>query len=372
MRVNTLIIGAGITGLSAANFGNEDYLILEKENAPGGLCRTFYVKDYIWDYAGHFFHFATKEIRNYFEQYIAQDEMCVCNKKTKIFYGGDLIDYPFQTNIHQLSKQEFIECLYDLFFKSEKKQYNNFEEMLYGKFGRAITEKFLKPYNEKLYACNLNELDTDAMGRFFPYANVEQIVGNMKEKEDTSYNSWFEYPKKGANTFIVALLKNLDNSKIHLNTQVKKIDIKNKTAYTKNEKIQYDKLISTIPLNQFLDITHFCEQMKTRVELNSNKVLVFNMGFDKKSIIDDIHWIYFPQKDINFYRVGFYDNILGTDKLSIYVEIGMSQNQKYDLNIQLKETLMNLKKVGIIDAHKLVAYNHVIINPAYVHISSKA
>ena len=38
--------------------------------------------------------------------------------------------------------------------------------MLYAKFGRGICERFLIPYNEKLYACDLAELDKDAMGRF--------------------------------------------------------------------------------------------------------------------------------------------------------------------------------------------------------------
>lgn len=38
--------------------------------------------------------------------------------------------------------------------------------MLYCKFGRSIAEKFLIPYNKKLYACDLDKLDKDAMGRF--------------------------------------------------------------------------------------------------------------------------------------------------------------------------------------------------------------
>ena len=51
--------------------------------------------------------------------------------------------------------------------------------MLYGKFGKGIVEKFLKPYNEKLYAIDLTELDVDAMGRFFPYADKEAIIKNI-------------------------------------------------------------------------------------------------------------------------------------------------------------------------------------------------
>ena len=78
------------------------------------------------------------------------------------------MDYPFQTNIHQLEKEEFIDCLYDLFHKEEKEDYDSiFGYALWGKFGKSIVEKFLKPYNEKLYAVDLKTLDKDAMGRIF-------------------------------------------------------------------------------------------------------------------------------------------------------------------------------------------------------------
>ncbi len=52
--------------------------------------------------------------------------------------------------------------------------------MLYARFGRSIAEKFLIPYNEKLYACDLAALDRDAMGRFFPHADLTDIVRNMR------------------------------------------------------------------------------------------------------------------------------------------------------------------------------------------------
>ena len=58
---------------------------------------------------------------------------------------------------------------------------NHHLKMLYTKFAKSIAEKFLIPYNEKLYACDLDDLDEDAMGRFFPYANKEEIIKNFKK-----------------------------------------------------------------------------------------------------------------------------------------------------------------------------------------------
>lgn len=367
-----LIIGAGISGLSFANFlDSDDYIIVEKENEAGGFCRTIFKDDFIWDYAGHFFHFKTDEMKNLFINSVGKENIINKNKNTKILYNNKLIDYPFQTNIHQLNKEEFIECLVDLWNKKEKDEYDNFLDMLYGKFGKSIVEKFLKPYNEKLYACDLKMLDKDAMGRFFPYADLDKIINNMKSSEDKSYNNTFLYPKQGASCFINNLYRNLNENNVLLNTCIIDIDFKNKVAHLDNgNDIKFEFLINTSPLNTFIDLFNKqIDVLSLKKELSYNKVLVFNLGFDKKSNFDE-HWIYIPDKEINFYRIGFYDNILDSNKLSMYIEIGFSKEADINIEEQLKLTLKNLRNIGVINDHKLEAYSTIIMDPAYVHISN--
>lgn len=367
-KVKYLIIGGGVTGLSFASYlKSEDYLILEKESEVGGYCRTIYKKDFIWDYAGHFFHFADKEIKEMFLKDIPKEELVFKEKNTKIFFHETLIDYPFQKNIHQLKKEDFIECLYYLFNKEEKERYENFEEMLYGKFGKGITEAFLKPYNEKLYACELNLLDVNSMGRFFPYADIKEIISNMKNYKNDSYNNTFLYPKKGAKVFIDSLLTKLNKKNIKLNTTVKEIDKKRKVVKTEVEEYEYEYLINTSPFNKFIEMVDKRDDVYT-----SNKVLVFNLGFNKKSLYKDTHWIYYPEKEINFYRVGFYDNILDFKKASLYIEIGFKEGAIINVEEELEKTLINLKKVGIIDDHELEEYSTLVMNPAYVHVSKES
>ena len=374
-KAKNLIIGAGISGLTLANY-LDDYMIVEKENVVGGYCKTHYVKDYIWDYAGHFFHFKTEEFKKKFIDSLNADEYVTQDKKTYIYFDESLIDYPFQTNIHELSKEKFIDCLYDLFNKEEKENYDNFLDMLYGKFGKSITEMFLKPYNEKLYACDLKTLDKDAMGRFFPYADIKAIINNMKESKNSSYNNTFLYPKKGAQVIIDILMQKIKKEQILLNTKVTYIDAKNKEAKLSNgEVIQYENLINTIPLNQFLMLFSNSKYSELSNNLTYNKVLVFNLGFNKKSKYDKEHWIYIPDKNINFYRIGFYDNILNSDKLSMYIEIGYPKKQNIDekeIKTQLDLTLKNLQKMQVIDSSfELVAYESIIMDPAYVHINTE-
>lgn len=374
MKVNNLIIGGGISGLTLANYIT-DYLIVEKDSSLGGYARTHYVDDYIWDYAGHFFHFKTEEFKSMFINSMDKNDYIIKNKNTYIYFEDKLIDYPFQMNIHELSKDKFIDCLYDLFNKQEKEVYTNFLDMLYGKFGISITEMFLKPYNEKLYATDLTKLDKDAMGRFFPYANISEIINNMKNHSNTSYNNTFMYPKKGAQVIVNKLCEKVDMNKVMLNTSVTSIDLnKKEVTLSTKEVISYNNLINTIPFNKFLSLLNIQKYTNFSNELSYNKVLVFNLGFDKKSTYNNTDWIYFPDKNINFYRAGFYDNILSTDKLSMYIEIGYSKESIIDestINKELSLTLDNLKKCKIIDdTFKLVKYESIIMDPAYVHIDT--
>ncbi len=370
-QIKNLIIGGGISGLTAAYYLKKDFLIVEKEQELGGYCRTIHNPNYVWDYAGHFYHFKTEQMKQLFLSLVEEDEIITQTKVTKIYYKGKLIDYPFQSNIHQLEKNELLECVYDLFFKEEKETYDNFLDMLYGKFGGAITEKFLKPYNEKLYATNLTTLDRDAMGRFFPYANLSDIIKNFKNNQTVTYNDHFLYLKQGTQYFIDKLRAQIDQDSIISGVKVEKIDLGQKVAQLSDgTTITYQNLINTSPLNQFFEVLGD-DYSQILSEMSFNKVLVFNLGFNKKSSkYNQEHWVYFPDKTLNFYRVGFYDNILNQDKLSLYVEIGFSKDASIDVDKELAKTLDGLRAVEILDDEiELVDKSVIIMDPAYVHIN---
>lgn len=365
-----LIVGAGISGLSYAAATGNDYLVVERENEIGGYCRTVRSGDYVWDYSGHFFHFQREAIKDYVVSRMTEDEMLKVYKFTQIYYKGLHVDYPFQMNIHQLDKDEFIDCLYDLFNIDGDAEITSFKSMLYAKFGKSIAEKFLIPYNEKLYATDLDKLDTDAMGRFFPYADKTQIIRNFKNPQNNSYNSFFLYPRNGVIKVVESMASRMDMSKLSLGESLVSVDVANRKAVTNKRTIAYDNLVSTIPFPKLLDL---CGIDYDRSVYSWNKVLVFNLGFDKKGPETKNNWIYFPDRDIVFYRVGFYDNITGGDKMSLYVEIGFD-HEKSDIDVDglLHRVMSDLRKVGIVTNQQLVASHHVMMDPAYVHITRQS
>lgn len=367
-NVDNLIIGAGVSGLSFANFIKGDsYLIIEQDSEVGGYCKTIEKDGFVWDYSGHFFHFQNPTIKSFLLKRMAKNAVVNVTKNSKIFYNKLYVDFPFQKNIHQLPLNEFLECLHDLYFAKGKKP-SSFKEMVYANYGRSIAEKFLIPYNEKLYACDLNSLDKDAMGRFFPEANFDSVLRHFVSPDQKSYNSIFTYPKKGAIQYVHALLKDLNTKKILLNESLIKIDYKNHIAYTNKRTIKYNHLISSAPFPKLLELTKLPFNKK---HFTFNKVLVFNLGFNGKGNREH-HWVYFPNKEYRFYRIGYYDNIIPKNRMSLYVEIGMKDNEKVDVKKELATVLRDLKKAGIITNQKLIASHNVVMNPAYVHINQKS
>jgi protoporphyrinogen oxidase len=366
-ETDILIIGGGITGLSLGSFlGESDYLILEKDLTPGGYCKTTISGKYVWDYSGHFFHFKSEEIRDYVTKNI-KCKILEVEKISHIYYGGKMIDFPFQDNIHQLDKDEFIECLTDLYHAGNGNS-NNFKEYVISNLGKSICDKFVIPYNEKLYACDLNQLDHDSMGRFFPSSVKfgDLLDSFTRTEQKKSYNSHFIYPEFGSYEFVKSILQRIPEDKILTGTRITSLDLENKIAYTNKGEVKFKKLVSTLSFNTLLEITN-----KPSKDLSCNKVAVFNLGFDKGTKIKS-HWIYFPGSEI-FYRVGFYNNILGSNQMSLYVEIGLKSNQELPSeHILLNAVIQDLRNSGIIEDQVLVDHQFLVMNPAYVHITEES
>lgn len=364
-----LIIGAGISGLSYANFTkNDDYLIIDRDSQIGGYCKTIRQDGFTWDYSGHFFHFRNEDIKNYLLERMEGQEILTVMKNTQIYYNGRYVDFPFQKNIHQLSKEEFIDCLYDLFY-NDHDDLSSFKQMLYTKFGKSIAEKFLIPYNEKLYACDLDTLDVDAMGRFFPFADKMEIIKNFKHPDSASYNSTFTYPRGGAIEYVNSLYSRIDPKKLCLEEELLEVNLEEKTAVTNKRVIKYDRLISSMPMPMLLQR---CNVPYNKNTYSWNKVLVFNLGFDKKGEDKTNNWVYFPEKEVSFYRIGYYDNIFGDNRLSLYVELGFDKDENVEPEKYLEVVLKDLEKAGIITDQKLISHVAILMDPAYVHINKES
>jgi protoporphyrinogen oxidase len=376
-----LVVGAGMSGLSFANAIRAeaagrgkpaaDVMVIEADDEPGGYCKTVKREGFTWDYSGHFFHFVHPEIEQWLRERMPDGEVATITKRAFIRFKGLDVDFPFQKNIHQLAREDFIDCLYDLYFRDESpgsSGADNFKTMLYRRFGRGIAERFLVPYNEKLYATDLVALDVDAMGRFFPQADVADIIRNMRRPDNTSYNSTFTYPRGGAIEYVKAMLRDLPADCISYGERLVAVDLARRVAKTSRREIRFERLISSAPLP---DLIRICNVPVDERVFSWNKVLAFNLGFDRKGP-SNAHWMYFPDPSVSFYRVGFYDNIWDDPRMSLYVEIGLPRNAPVDVEKMQGRVLADLAREHVVDGHRLVASHHVVMDPAYVHINGSS
>ena len=160
----------------------------------------------------------------------------------------------------------------------------------------------------------------------------------------------------------------ISQDSISLNERVEYVDIEQRKLKTNKRTLEYDRLINTIPLVNLLDL---CSIDYNADVLSCNKVLVFNLGFDSPSGDRVNHWIYYPEKKYCFYRVGYYSNIIPSERMSLYVELGFSSNELLNIEKLFSKVLADLKEAGVISNQKIVSSHYIVMNPAYVHINKK-
>ena len=60
IKIDNIILGAGLTGLSAAYSLKKNYLLFEKNSIVGGLTSSEKIKNYYFDHTGHWLHLNNK------------------------------------------------------------------------------------------------------------------------------------------------------------------------------------------------------------------------------------------------------------------------------------------------------------------------
>jgi protoporphyrinogen oxidase len=368
VRTGVLVVGGGVTGLAFAQaLRTDDYLVCEASDDVGGYCRTVRRNGYVWDYSGHFFHFRNPEIEAELVSRIGPSRVRRVARSAKVLFKDRLLDFPFQRHIDQLATEDFIECLRGLGSRDATDP-RDFQEMLYASFGEGICEMFMVPYNEKVFATDLAGLDIEAMGRFFPLADANELLAGLGGANPPTYNSTFTYPEGGAMEFARALQHGIPPERIRLNEPVMELDLRRHLATTPESTIEYDSLVSTVPLPKLLELAGLPHDPNV---YRHNKVLVFNLGFDAKGP-GDVHWLYVPGREVSFYRVGFYDNIWPANRMSLYVEVGCRADADVSceaIAAMRERVLADLESTGIVSGQRLVDSHHVVLDPAYVHIT---
>jgi len=333
-----IILGGGLAGLSTGyHLRNDKYLILEKENQVGGLCRSVNIKGYVFDYAPHIFFTRNDYVMNLVTN-LLKNNLIKQIRKAYIYLKDTYVEYPFEVNLNGLPEDVIKECINGVINRSKEKP-RNFKEWIYTTFGEGIAKHYMIPYNEKIWKYDLSKMNIDWISDRVPSPSVEDMKKGAVGKLDKDFgpNAVFFYPKFGG---IGALAQSLAQSQstISLNSEV--IEIKHKKneteiVYTKNNemrKINSKYVISSIPLptliKMFNDVPE--EVIKAAKSLVFNSLVCINIGI-KRPKISEKNWIYFPEKDLIFNRISFPMNFseftTPRNRSSILIEVTHRRNE---------------------------------------------
>ena len=150
-----LIIGGGLAGMSTAyHLGDTPHLVLERDQTPGGLCRTREMDGFRFDYTGHLLHLRDDRAIRLVDEMLP-DAFETVARKARVRLRGATLPFPFQANLHGLPKEIVARCLTG-FVESLAKPVpddprTSFEEWSLAVFGRGISDLFMLPYNSKLF-----------------------------------------------------------------------------------------------------------------------------------------------------------------------------------------------------------------------------
>jgi protoporphyrinogen oxidase len=309
-----VILGGGLTGISAAIHLRRPWILFEREGQLGGLAITRQRDGYYFDRTGHWLHLRDDGMKKLVAETLP-GQMAAVERKARIFSQGVTTLYPFQANLYGLPPEVVKECLLGVIeakLQSAPVEPKNFEEYCLRHFGAGISKHFMIPYNERLWGVSPREITAAWCSRFVPLPNLEQVVAGAvgANAGKLGYNATFSYPKQGGiQTFSAALGARLDPSRVHLRASLDELDHQRREVTVGGERKPYAAVVSTLPLPELLKrmpgLPKEIEEHASRLRCTTLRYLDLATRNRPSA---DWHWVYVPEQRFPFYRVGIYSN----------------------------------------------------------------
>ena len=326
-----VILGGGLTGISAALHLRRPWVLFEREAKLGGLAVTEERDGFHFDLTGHWLHLRDPAIKQLVAE-VLPVEMASVQRRARIFSHGVTTLYPFQANLFGLPPEVIKECLLGVIqakLQAPGAHPRNFEEYCLQHVGAGISRHFMIPYNEKLWGVHPRTITADWCSRFVPLPNLEEVVAGAvgADAGRMGYNISFLYPKQGGiETLTRALGARIQGGEVNLRSKVESLDFRRREVLVAGERVPYHAVVATLPLPELLarmpGLPDDIASHATRLRCTTLRYLNVATRSPPRA---DWHWVYVPEKNLPFYRVGIYSNAAAgmapAGAASFYVEL---------------------------------------------------
>jgi UDP-galactopyranose mutase len=183
----------------------------------------------------------------------------------------------------------------------------NFEEFIHRVWGAGVAKHFAIPYNKKLWAVPLDEMETSWLGGRVPLPNLEEMIEGALQPvpKPMGPNARFGYPLRGGFQALMDGFLPLLEAELQLGADVVAVSpAARMVTLADGRRFSYDSLISTLPLPRL--VAAMGDEAPPAVReaaaaLRHVSVRCVNLGIAREAITDK-HWIYYPE-DTVFHRI---------------------------------------------------------------------
>ena len=372
------IIGAGVSGLSAAHFLKDKYevTVFEKEDRPGGLIKCRRVNGSLFHTCGgHVFNSKRQDVLDWFwSKFMRDEEFSKADRNSCVFMDkGDSslehIDIPYPIENHMYL---FDETIQKSFYKdldeidsvkgvnAKFTDYDSFGNFLRWRFGKTLYNLYFEPYNKKVWRRDLNSVPMSWMEGKLPMPTTQEMRENNANKveEKAFVHSSFWYEKVNGSQFLAdKLAEGLD---IKYNTDITSLiyhEGKWNVNGTSFEKVIFCgnikdlvKMVDGINVNEYKDSIEKLEYHGTTA--------VF-CEIDK----NPYSWIYQPSRKHESHRIICTGNFSKTNNSEDLPDNRMTATIEFTDAISKEDIIENLSRIPLnpkyID-HKYNKYTYPI------------
>ncbi len=316
-----VILGAGLTGLATAlHLRDCSVALVEREQRVGGKARSERRGGYTFDVTGHWLHLRDDRVRALVGRLFSPGDLVEIERKTGVYTHGVMLPYPFQANLHGLPLPIVHECLVGFFeaqlrsARGDAPEPRTFEEYAVARFGAGIARHFFVPYNQKLWGMHPDRLTAAWVSRYIPIPDPAQVIGGAigLRQEGLGYNARFLYPRRGGiDALPEAMCRALPSgTDLRLSTAVTSVHpFARRVELSDGSALTYDRLVSSLPLPELVArMVGVPDAVReAAAKLRSVRWRYLNVATATRPPIEE-HWVYVPDPDIPFFRVGVFSN----------------------------------------------------------------
>lgn len=338
-KYNFVVLGGGVSGLGFAKRVSENgksVLVLEKESIVGGLSRSIKHDGFYLDFCAHRFHTNNKKL---LEEILSLPNLKMEKhiKKSRIYMFGKWLKYPFEIQqlLSAMPITQSIPSGFSFMWNQVTKHFRktkglqSYKDWFIHLYGKKLYDVMCYPYTSKIWHHDPKDISADWADQRFKGENLKLLLKRVLKKiltlDFTSYDlkddslapdgGPFYYPLRGIQELCDSLKTACENNGTEIKTSIKITNVNTTEKIVtfvmggNEEKVEYDNLISTIPLHELYNLQ---DRKNTAVEKALSEIkymdIIFVYLFLNKERVSNDHWLYFPDKNIIFNRAVEFSN----------------------------------------------------------------